>query len=133
MLLQLKAFPKCSTIFILEGEACTYTNSHAYGISILTALCASGMGGWHAPISCACHVTKMVTLAESSTSSQMYLTLASGRGGSSEYRKDQLWVVGSAPELALAAQTGISDRLNRPWCMVVRSCWHGPNHEGRRA
>ena len=71
--------------------------------------------------------------AESSSSSQMYLTLASGRGSSSDYRKDQLWVVGSAPELALAAQAGIADRLNRPWCMVVRSCWHGPNHEGRWA
>ena len=61
----------------------------------------------------------------------MYLTLASGRGTSAEYRRDQLWVVGSTPELAAGPQTGVGDRLNRPWCMVVRSCWHGPNHEGR--
>ena len=63
----------------------------------------------------------------------MYLTLATGRGTSTEYRRDQLWVVGSAPELAAGQQTGVGDRLNRPWCMVVRSCWHGPNHEGRCA
>ena len=47
-------------------------------------------------------------------------------------RKDQLWVLGSTPELAPVPQTGVGDRLNRPWCMVVRSCWHGPNQEGRR-
>ena len=40
-------------------------------------------------------------------------------------------MVGSTPELAAAPQTGVGDRLNGPWCMVVRSCWHGPNHEGR--
>ena len=61
----------------------------------------------------------------------MCLTLASGRGTSAEYRRDQLWVVGSAPQLATGLQTSVGDRLNRPWCMVVRSCWHGPNHEGR--
>lgn len=63
----------------------------------------------------------------------MFLTLRSGHGTSAEYRKDQLWVVGSVPELAQGPQTGVGDRLNRPWCMVVRSCWHGPNHEGRWA
>ena len=41
-------------------------------------------------------------------------------------------MLGVTPELAQGPQTGVGDRLNRPWCMVVRSCWHGPNQEGRR-
>ena len=74
---------------------------------------------------------QLVLAGVSSSSSTMYLTLTSGRGSSTEYRRDQLWVVGSMPELARGPQIGVGDRLNRPWCMVVRSCWHGPNHEGR--
>lgn len=68
----------------------------------------------------------------------MYLTLGGGpnggdRGGSKpDFRKDDLWVVGSGPELQGTAAGRVGDRL-ASWVAVARSCWHGPNREGRCA
>lgn len=61
----------------------------------------------------------------------LYLTLHSGLERSSEYRKDQLWVLGSRPDLDVPAQQGPCDRLARPFTIIARSCWHGPNNEGK--
>jgi hypothetical protein len=68
---------------------------------------------------------------ESSNSCSMYLTLQSGVQCSAEYRKDQLWVVGSRPDLDVPCQNAPCDRLAQPFTVVARSCWHGPNREGR--
>ena len=69
----------------------------------------------------------------------MYLTLGGGPHGRNQggpkpdFRKDDLWVVGSGPELQGAAAGRVGDRLAAPWVAVARSCWHGPNREGRCA
>ena len=61
----------------------------------------------------------------------MFLTLKSGLEKSAAYRKDDLWVLSTVPELSVPAQRGPGDRLARPFVLMARSCWHGPNNEGR--
>ncbi|KAK9844143.1 hypothetical protein WJX81_005799 [Elliptochloris bilobata] len=67
----------------------------------------------------------------------MYLTLGggpeagSGRGAKPDFRKDDLWVLGSGPELEAPTAGGVGDRLVAPWVAIARSAWHGPNREGR--
>jgi AAA domain len=55
----------------------------------------------------------------------------SGREKSSAYHRNDLWVLSSTPLLHDAAAGGPGDSRRRPWVAVVRSCWHGPNPEGR--
>lgn len=69
--------------------------------------------------------------ANAASSKSFYLTLQSGQLRSSEYRKDQLWVIGSRPDLDVPNRQGPCDRMARPFTVVARSCWHGPNHEGK--
>ncbi|BDA40874.1 Protein ZGRF1 [Coccomyxa sp. Obi] len=61
----------------------------------------------------------------------MFLTLKSGLEKSAAYRKDDLWVLSTVPELSVPTQSGPGDRLARPFVLMARSCWHGPNNEGR--
>ncbi|KAK9809918.1 hypothetical protein WJX72_001732 [[Myrmecia] bisecta] len=60
----------------------------------------------------------------------IFLTLKSGREKSSEYHKDDLWVLSSGPtfDTPLATRVRITERQ---WVAVARSLWHGPNQEGR--
>ena len=52
---------------------------------------------------------------------------SSGRGKSSSYHKDDLWVIGSTRDL----QERDGGNGSSSWVAVARSCWHGPNKEGR--
>ena len=52
---------------------------------------------------------------------------SSGQGKSSSYHKDDLWVIGSTRDL----QEGEGRTGSSSWVAVARSCWHGPNKEGR--
>ena len=61
----------------------------------------------------------------------IFLTMQLGQEKSSAFRRDDLWVVGSHPELEPAAGGPCRDRHAAPWVAVMRSCWHGPNRKGR--
>ena len=73
------------------------------------------------------------------TTHAVYLTVGGGphggdRGGPKpDFRKDDLWVIGSGPELEGAAAGLLGNPLAAPWVVIARSCWHGPNREGRCA
>ena len=57
----------------------------------------------------------------------MFCVCSSGQGKSSSYHKDDLWVIGSTRDL----QEGEGKHGSSSWVAVARSCWHGPNKEGR--
>jgi len=47
------------------------------------------------------------------------------------FRKDDLWVVGSDLALEAPPARRPAERMAAPWVAIARSCWHGPNQEGR--
>ena len=60
---------------------------------------------------------------------RVFLTLEDSLERSSEYSRDDLWLLGSAPsleEVPSKAREGCSE-----WLIIARSLWHGPNNEGR--
>lgn len=61
-----------------------------------------------------------------------YLTLGGvSAAQKAAFRKDDLWVVGSSLALEAPPARRAADRMPAPWVAIARSCWHGPNQEGR--
>ncbi|KFM27096.1 Uncharacterized protein C4orf21 [Auxenochlorella protothecoides] len=63
------------------------------------------------------------------------LVLPKQRGPSSEYRRDDIWILSNDAWLGSRAERAgrPMDRLHAPWVALARSLWHGPNQEGRLA
>lgn len=57
------------------------------------------------------------------------LQLVGGKERGHFYAKDDLWVISSGPFLSERAVGGGAG--GRPWVMLARSLWHGPNQDGR--
>ena len=57
--------------------------------------------------------------------SKDFLIIDSGRESSSAYNKDTLWLISHDP--------AFNNGIGTAWLQnaVVRSCWHGPNQDGR--
>jgi len=69
-----------------------------------------------------------------------FYLIVSKKGKSTDYHKDDLWIISNNPILenfspssSSLSRGGVGGRSRQPWSVIARGVWHGPNHEGKLA
>ncbi|KAK9800288.1 hypothetical protein WJX73_004434 [Symbiochloris irregularis] len=73
---------------------------------------------------------RLAEIAAGDSSNSLALRISSGLEKSGSYRRDDLWVLSSSPNLD-PAEGETNNRSQKPWLAVARSLWHGPNKDGK--